>query len=61
MRRKLAYAAARWLSKRENRDKLMDSARKLKQRIEHEEGMHDTRPDSANDRADGRPRPRDRS
>lgn len=43
MRRKLAYAAARWLSKRENRDKLMQSARNLKQRIEREEGVTESR------------------
>lgn len=45
MRRKLAYAAARWLGKRENRDKLMQSARNLKQRIEREEGVAESRTD----------------
>lgn len=66
MKRKLAIAAAKWLTKHENREKVKSAARNFKSRIEQDHGLNETRAGSAKpehasgqrhgDRHEGRPR-----
>lgn len=41
MKRQLAITAAKWLAKRENREKVMHTVREFKDRMEREEGHAD--------------------
>lgn len=53
MKRRLAVTTAKWLGKRKNRDKLKRTARKLRTRIEQEEGRND----ETDDRRDAQSKP----
>lgn len=44
MKRKLAIIAAKWLGKRENREKVKRTASRFRSRMEQEKGPHETHP-----------------
>lgn len=55
MKRRLAIGGAKWLSKRENREKVKRTFRKFKSRIEQQERLHETRSgDSGHESGKGR-------
>lgn len=58
MRRQFAIIAAKWLGKRENREKVKRAARQFKARMERDEGVHSTRGNDADaERQPGRNNP----